>query len=69
MDRPSDSTPCGFCSDPFGIHFETYDGKKTGCTRTARDQRDDDCRCQGFALVHRYGQKQPTPSTNEQMYR
>lgn len=69
MDRPADNTPCGMCSDPFGIHFETYDGKQTGCTRTARDQRDDDCHCKGFALVHRYGPRQVPTGNSLQDYR
>lgn len=54
MEKPAASTPCGNerCRHEFGMHYETYDGKKTGCSFYLDEQRDGGpCFCKGFAIV------------------
>jgi hypothetical protein len=73
MDRPTNNQKCGNerCGHGFGMHYETYDGNRTGCSFYLDDQRDGGpCFCKGFALVQRWGAKRErTTPENEQMYR
>jgi hypothetical protein len=53
MIAPDVNKKCGQsnCGHLFGIHYVTFDNKKSGCTADT-DQKDGPCFCKGFTVLY-----------------